>query len=322
MSKLNCGAIDDVVETAVGNVLECLAESERIAGRSPRLEDALRFIGENSDSSWVRKTADAALSDAPGKEPRTRTVEVAADAYKGGRTGEMLRHSLRDGDAHSLCGRIPAENLVDTGDFTDAEPTCERCQKKDSRFSAPAGAGGAAPEIAIEPRHFDVSEQDIIPTDQELNSELAWATARSFKERALKAEAALAAMAPPPAPGDGKRPTWLDLWTIGGSVPTSLPVKTRLEYIDEAVAYIRSLESMRPGDGKDIARLDWLIRSGASVQSDAGQYWLRWEFKDGGTTQRDYFQSPAEAIDAAMRDDRAIAKSLEELERGETVGGG
>lgn len=67
----------------------------------------------------------------------TRTVEVAADAYRiYDRSTRMLRHSLRDDNVFTLCGRIVYANTVTDSAITDQKPTCPRCLAKDERFSA------------------------------------------------------------------------------------------------------------------------------------------------------------------------------------------
>jgi hypothetical protein len=67
------------------------------------------------------------------------TRGVLAGAYRGGRASlkVTLTHALRNGDQMALCGKIPAENLVDTYGMSAAEvvavPTCKTCSRRDTR---------------------------------------------------------------------------------------------------------------------------------------------------------------------------------------------
>jgi hypothetical protein len=65
-----------------------------------------------------------------------KTHSVLAGAYANVRSAKaLLTHSSVDGET-ALCGKVKAGHLADEyADDPDARPTCERCAKKDPRFS-------------------------------------------------------------------------------------------------------------------------------------------------------------------------------------------
>ena len=71
------------------------------------------------------------------------TLGVLGGAYSGRRPNQekMLRHSIDKkfdggGNGFSLCGRIPADHLVDSYGMKDVNvpPTCKTCFRRDPRF--------------------------------------------------------------------------------------------------------------------------------------------------------------------------------------------
>lgn len=64
------------------------------------------------------------------------TRDVLGGSYKGNQESRSMRtHSLEQGAAMSLCGRMAEERLADAGaGDPDAKPTCPACLKKDPRF--------------------------------------------------------------------------------------------------------------------------------------------------------------------------------------------
>jgi hypothetical protein len=66
------------------------------------------------------------------------TVEVLAGAYRGkGLDRTLLSHSLAEGAAKSLCGKIPADNLCDR--VLPTPPTCPVCAARLARLAARIG---------------------------------------------------------------------------------------------------------------------------------------------------------------------------------------